>query len=256
MSLTIGKARYLSFGLGGRVTKLSPVFSTPSASSTLPCSQIQPVNTLLPGQANVTQSEYEAIALAQVKELWTQFGNLTEVRSAAGYQPASHSADLKISRLLPTSPPCPTLSPLQIWLDGGCGSMCDEVGALVRSTNARNAVAFNGGGGTSDHPVRWCGTETGHPAGVPEIWSTADCGWCPTGSGGGVPPNASGAAWNPSGVDVALQTGDRWFYMPGNPIHTVADLVGFYHASVGANGHLELDFAIDRTGERDIGPGG
>jgi L-serine deaminase len=52
------------------------------------------------GQAPLSQAEYEALALAQVTELWTQFGNLTE-----------------------------------IWLDGGCGAMCDKVGALVKKTN-------------------------------------------------------------------------------------------------------------------------
>lgn len=53
-------------------------------------------------------------------ELWTQFGGLDE-----------------------------------IWLDGGCGSMCDKVGALVRKLQP-NAVVFNGQG-VSDSPVRWCG---------------------------------------------------------------------------------------------------
>ena len=35
--------------------------------------------TLLPGQVNVSQAEFEAIALAQVTELWTEYGNLTEI---------------------------------------------------------------------------------------------------------------------------------------------------------------------------------
>ena len=30
------------------------------------------------GMANVTQAEFEAIILAQVRELWTNYGNLTE----------------------------------------------------------------------------------------------------------------------------------------------------------------------------------
>jgi hypothetical protein len=40
---------------------------------------VQPPSTLLPGQANVTQAQYEDLALAQVKELWTEFGDLTEI---------------------------------------------------------------------------------------------------------------------------------------------------------------------------------
>ena len=39
--------------------------------------------------------------------------------------------------------------------------------------------------------------------------------------------------------------------MPGTGIHSLADLAAFYHASVGANAHLEIDFAIDRTGNVD-----
>lgn len=179
---------------------------------------VQPPSTLLPGQANVTQAQFEDLALAQVEELWTQFGDLTE-----------------------------------IWLDGGCGAMCDRVGALVKATHARGAVAFNGGG-VSDSPVRWCGTEGGQPVrtGGP-VWSTAACPdmWCGSGSGSGSPPNTSGAIWYPSGIDVTLQQGDRWFFTPGAPLHPLADLVSFYHNSVGMNGHLEIDFAISRTGEVD-----
>ena len=34
---------------------------------------------LLPGQQNVTQQQFEALALAQVTELWTRFGTLNEI---------------------------------------------------------------------------------------------------------------------------------------------------------------------------------
>lgn len=61
-------------------------------------------------------------------------------------------------------------------------------------------------------------------------------------------PNASGAIWYPSGVDVTLQKSDRWFFTPGDALNPLSTLVSFYHNSVGANGHLEIDFAIDRTG--------
>jgi hypothetical protein len=40
---------------------------------------VRPPSTLLPGQANVTQAEYEVIALAHMTEIWNNFGNLTEV---------------------------------------------------------------------------------------------------------------------------------------------------------------------------------
>ena len=176
----------------------------------------QPPASALPGQVPVTQEQFEQIALAQVAELWTQFGSLTE-----------------------------------IWLDGGCGPMCDRVGRLVNKTKAAGAVAFNGGG-VSASPVRWCGTESGAPHKGPggAVWSTTDCrdGWCGPGSGSGAPPNASGSMWYPSGVGVTLQQGDRWFFTPGAALNPLATLVDFYHNSVGANGHLEIDFAIDRTG--------
>ncbi len=176
---------------------------------------VRPASTLLPGQISVTQQQYEDLSISLMTELWTKFGAMQE-----------------------------------IWQDGGCGQMCDRVNALIKACpNAANAVDFNGGGGTSANAVRWCGTEGGVPAGYPTVWSTADCGWCPDGSGSGAPPNATGAAWYPSGVDVTLQQGDRWFFTPGQPLHSLTDLARFYHASVGANGHLEIDFAIDRTGQ-------
>ena len=36
-------------------------------------------STLLPGQVRVTQAEFEAIALASLRELWTDFGPLWEI---------------------------------------------------------------------------------------------------------------------------------------------------------------------------------
>eukprot|EP00048_Salpingoeca_helianthica_P015607 m.227635 g.227635 ORF g.227635 m.227635 type:complete len:468 (+) comp17272_c0_seq1:38-1441(+) len=177
---------------------------------------VRPASTLLPGQAAVTQQQYEDLAIAQMRELWTQYGDLTE-----------------------------------IWLDGGPGPIGPRVAALLNETRARNAVAFNGGNGVSANAVRWCGTEGGDPQGYPTVWSTACCGWCPDGSGSGCAPNASGATWYPSGVDFTLQLGDHWFYTPGDGIHSLSDLKTVYHKSVGANGHLEIDFAIDRTGGID-----
>lgn len=129
--------------------------------------------------------------------------------------------------------------------------MCDAVAERVQQLpNAAGAVAFNGGGGVSLNPVRWCGSEGGSPPGWPTIWSTTACepAWCPAGSGSGAPPNATNASWYPSGVDATIQLNDHWFFTPDDGLHPIADLASFYHRSVGANGHLEIDFAIDRTG--------
>ena len=52
-------------------------------------------------------------------------------------------------------------------------------------------------------------------------------------------------------MDVTLQQGDHWFFTPGDSLHPLADLVDFYHKSVGCNGKLELDFAVSRTGQLD-----
>ena len=90
-------------------------------------------------------------------------------------------------------------------------SLCDRVDLLIKTLpNAAGAVAFNGGG-VSASPVRWCGTEGGHPQQGPggSVWSTTACPdvWCAPGSGPGSPPNSSGALWYPSGVDFTLQLG-------------------------------------------------
>lgn len=57
--------------------------------------------------------------------------------------------------------------------------------------------------------------------------------------------------WNPAVTDTTLQDGDHWFYTPGDSIRDLATLIQVYHASVGQNTLLELDFAIDRTGNVD-----
>ena len=64
----------------------------------------------IPGQYPVTQQEFETLAFESVKELWTQFGNLTEiwfVRAALRIA----SAALYCARLT-FRPPAPTPTPL------------------------------------------------------------------------------------------------------------------------------------------------
>ena len=45
-----------------------------------------------------------------------------------------------------------------------------------------------------------------------------------------------------------MRAGDTWFIEPGMGIRTLKDLTNVYHQTVGRNGVLEMDFAIDRTG--------
>ena len=89
--------------------------------------------TFLPGMQNVTQSEFEEISLAQLRELWTNYGSLSET-----------------------------------WFDGGWApTMTARLKALVHELLPRTA-AF-GGFGVSENPVKWVGTESGLPQGP--IWS-------------------------------------------------------------------------------------
>jgi len=160
-------------------------------------------STLLPGQVKVTQDEFEAIALGHVTELWTRFGNLTE-----------------------------------IWFDGGYTSDMEVAITELLQEHQPHAVAF-GGHGVTKNQVRWVGTESGLPD-YP-IWSTGL-------DGGGDPESTQ---WQPAGCDTTLQQGDHWFYEPQVGIRSLEELIDVYHATVGANGVLELDYAIDRTGRVD-----
>ena len=105
---------------------------------------------LVPGQAEVTQELYGLIVLAQMKELWSNYGELSE-----------------------------------IWFDGGCSvpEIRDVIDDFLFSTQP-HAVYFNGCPTKHHNAIRWVGTESGLPQ-YP-IWSTSvDCG-----SGGGSPDGA------------------------------------------------------------------
>ena len=45
-----------------------------------------------------------------------------------------------------------------------------------------------------------------------------------------------------------MQNKDKWFYTPNLPIRSLKSLIDVYHNTVGKNGVLELDFAINREG--------
>ena len=164
--------------------------------------------TLAPGQQNVTQKEFEQIALAQVKELWG----------------GKYGTSLG-----------------EIWFDGGYTSdMKAELQKLL-ATHQPNAVGF-GGLGISENPVGWIGTESGHPDCPGGIWSLTsssnpNCG------------DPTGSAYYPKTCDTTLQNGDHWFWTPpSSSVRSLEDLQSVYHQTVGSNGVIELDFAIDRDG--------
>jgi len=84
--------------------------------------------------ADCSQSEFEALCLAQLRELWTNYGAMSET-----------------------------------WFDGGWAADAGPaVKALVQELLPTTA-AF-GGYGVSRNPVKWVGTESGLPTGP--IWST------------------------------------------------------------------------------------
>eukprot|EP00494_Astrolonche_serrata_P028436 UN28702 len=90
---------------------------------------------LQPNQINVTQEQFENIAFNHLKELWQNYGNLTE-----------------------------------IWLDGGYFDMQDKIVPLLKSTQNQASV-FNGFG-VAESPICWIGTESGLIGS--EIWSTGN----------------------------------------------------------------------------------
>jgi alpha-L-fucosidase len=180
---------------------------------------VQPPSTLLPGMANITQEDYYRIAIESLRELWSSFGNLTEIWADGGYPMELQSNLTEMLR---------TLQP----------------GALVLN-----------GEGVAASPGRWSGTEGDVPPGWPNSYSTTCCnisGNDPAHACEGPgcsPDDPSGfALYAPSSTDYTLQAGDVWFWEEGTPLRTIDELVSTYHATVGANAVLELDFAIDRTG--------
>ena len=97
-------------------------------------------SSLVPGQAKVTQEMYSKIVLAQMRELWTNYGKLSE-----------------------------------LWFDGGCSvpGTNKNISALLLSLQP-HAVYFGGCPEDNRNVIRWVGTESGMPA-YP-IWSTStDC---------------------------------------------------------------------------------
>ena len=98
---------------------------------------------LVPGQEMVSQELYGKIVLAQVRELWSNYGEVSE-----------------------------------LWFDGGCSvpGTSEQIAALQEELQP-HAVFFQGC--TKQNNVRWVGTESGEPK-YP-IWSTADN--CAAGTG-------------------------------------------------------------------------
>ncbi|PSR78417.1 glycoside hydrolase family 29 protein [Coniella lustricola] len=163
-----------------------------------------------PGEILVSNATYDEIVMAQLTELWTLYGDLTE-----------------------------------LWFDGGYSeSQVEQIQDLLQAYQPQ-AVVFNscttttGVNGTclSANAIRWVGTETGLP-GI-EIWSTG------VSNDGGDPTSPYYA---PAECDTTLQADDRWFWGQDQPLRPLAEMIDVYHQTVGRNCILELDLSPDRSG--------
>jgi alpha-L-fucosidase len=124
----------------------------------------------------------------------------------------------------------------EIWFDGGYGGFIkSEVTTLLQKYQPQ-AAAF-GGVGIGMNPLRWIGTEMGDP--LYPVWSTG----ASNGAGNMTSPN-----FVPPTCDTTLQDDDTWFWDPTKGIRSLSELIQVYHLTVGQNCVLEMDFAIDTTG--------
>lgn len=156
------------------------------------------METVLPGQHNLTDDEYKRVAVQHVTELWTQYGDLA-----------------------------------RIWVDSGL----DGLGDLMSKLQPQAA-------NTPMSPVRWCGTESGHPSrdvGPGDVWNTAGHASGPFGS-----PN--GTQWVPKFCDPQLFQDHVWFWEPNLKVRTLEMMIPIYHDIVGRGMVMELAFSINRDG--------
>ena len=127
----------------------------------------------------------------------------------------------------------------EIWFDGGYDNATQTKLAHMLNDYQPNAIVWRGQGITKS-TVAWVGTESGFPKGD-DIWSLG----C-SDTGGTGDPNST--EWCPKGCDTTLQDRDEWFYVPNITIRSLETMMQIYHHTVGRNGVLELDVAVDTTG--------
>jgi len=153
---------------------------------------------------DITQDQYTKILLANLRQLWTDYGDLSEV-----------------------------------WFDGGFPpNSAEPIAALLKETQP-NVVAFQGPG---ENVIRWPGTESGHPK--QPFWSTAksslDAG--PGSPDGAVFTPGEADTCFQTGAGLGAPYGGCWFYNPGMIPKSLAELVNVYHDIIGSNSFLLLDW--------------
>ena len=149
------------------------------------------------------QAQYENLVLAQIKELWSNYGQLAE-----------------------------------LWFDGGVdsgskptpGSLSYRVASLMAKLQP-DAVGFQAPGNVNG--IRWAGSEQGTTS--DDTWSTSVGGAVDFGPG-----SPKGKIWAPVECDVTLQANGEWYWQKGVPLRTLAELATIHDGCVGHNGNLLL----------------
>jgi len=155
---------------------------------------------------NITQDQYTQVLTANLRQLWTDYGELAEV-----------------------------------WFDGGFPQGSEEPITKLLAELQPKAVAFQGPG---ENSIRWCGTEGGHVK-YP-FWSTETRRGLkgPGDPHGAVfaPGEADTCFQTGRGVGATGPYGGCWFYNHGMVPKSLPELVSSYHDTVGSNSFWLLDW--------------
>lgn len=175
-----------------------------------------------PFKDSAARGRYNRAVLAQLTELWTQYGKLFE-----------------------------------IWFDGGVmadekGGIASQIATLIKE-NQPQAILFQGPVG-SRNLVRWVGNERGR-APYP-LWSTANASTSATGAFEIKDLNGrpDGKIWCPGEADFPLRkdSGSRggfmWNRNSEDLLLSVDELMESYCTSVGRNANMLLGMVVDTAG--------
>lgn len=194
---------------------------------------------LLPGQENISYSEYEKLIVAQVSELWSIYGNFTEIWFDGGVMPNIKS---QLLALLRQKQPYALLF-----------NFPKQGGYLSARDPERNSGRWFGGNAVYNYSgAVWSTFCCDNPQGC--ISQTSKCalnlgggelhGWQ-----GCVPDDVRCNTFLPAAHEDVIQEGGHWFFVSTVKPRPVFDMIQIYHKTVARNVLLELDFAIDTRGK-------
>ena len=178
-------------------------------------------STMLAGQHNLSEAEYSHVAEQHLRELWQQYGNLTEVWVDSGLPTWAEKLMRKYQPGAVGTPWNPTL-----W----CG------------TESGDPTAAMGPGdwwSTSSFEVMRSHQTAG---------STRNDSCGPLSDTSCFHGDKDGDMWLPKFCDPQLFVDHVWFWEPDLAVRTLDDMIPAYHDVVGNGLTMELDFAIDRDG--------